>query len=82
MQVQVRYLLSYHVSQSLISHDINKINVCILQTEAVNGTGYFSAVCWLFGRGLFDYLGYPIGMYPVLLHAINLTNFHVANRQA
>jgi hypothetical protein len=47
----------------------------VLQTEAVNGTGYFSAVCWLFGRGLFDYLGYPIGMYPVLIHAINLTSF-------
>lgn len=38
-----------------------------IYTEAVNGTGYFSAVCWLFGRGLFDYLGYPIGMYMIII---------------
>lgn len=33
--------------------------------EAVNGTGYFSAVCWLFGRNLFDYVNYPIGKHPM-----------------
>ena len=30
--------------------------------EAVNGTGYFSAVCWLFARKLYDKYKIPLGL--------------------
>ena len=32
--------------------------------ESLNGQawGYFSAVCWLYGRRLYESLGYPIGL--------------------
>ena len=32
--------------------------------DSVNGGAwkYFSAVCWVFGRDMYEYLGYPIGL--------------------
>ena len=50
-----------------------RLSVCyltpLLTLEAVNGTGYFSAVCWLYGRNLFDYLKYPIGIYRLYTYS-------------
>ena len=46
---------------------VDAVNIHIIEFTDVLGKGqksftYFSATCWLFGRRLFETLGYPIGL--------------------
>ena len=48
----------------MLHHDINVYRVCVCCPfiAAVNGTGHFSAVCWLFARNMYDKFKIPIGL--------------------
>lgn len=43
--------------------EFNTTNICLSLGTLADGTGvYFSAVCWLYGKYLYQELGYPIGL--------------------